>query len=62
MDKIYLIETFIDYLIANDRSPATIKSYTSDLYLFAKWFEQNNHEELKAKYHSSQLYYCPEFD
>ena len=49
MNKIYLIETFIDYLIANDRSPATIKSYTSDLYLFAKWFEQNNHEELKAK-------------
>ena len=49
MDKIYLIETFIDYLIANDRSPATIKSYTSDLYLFAKWFEEKNHEELKAK-------------
>jgi integrase/recombinase XerC len=49
MDKIYLIETFIDYLIAKDRSPATIKSYTSDLYLFAKWFEEKNHEELKAK-------------
>ena len=49
MDKIYLIETFIEYLKVNDRSPATIKSYTSDLYLFAKWFAEKNHEELKAK-------------
>lgn len=49
MDKIYLIEAFINYLKANDRSLATIKSYTSDLYLFAKWFEEKNHEELKAK-------------
>ncbi|WP_119344924.1 tyrosine-type recombinase/integrase [Facilibium subflavum] len=49
MDQLHLIETFIDYLKTNDRSSATIKSYASDLYLFAKWFEEKNHEELQAK-------------
>lgn len=48
MNKNNLIERFLDYLKANDRSPSTIKSYTCDLYLFAKWFDKNNHEELKA--------------
>lgn len=48
MEKIYLIERFIDCLKANDRSLATVKNYSFDLYLFAKWFEENNNEELRA--------------
>ena len=48
MEKIYLIERFVDCLKANDRSFATVKNYSFDLYLFAKWFHEQNCEELTA--------------
>ena len=48
MKKVYLIQQFIEYLKANDKAPATITSYSSDLYLFSNWFEKTNHEILKA--------------
>ena len=48
MKKIAIIELFLSYLNSSDKSPATISSYRSDLYLFAKWFENENHEILSA--------------
>jgi integrase/recombinase XerC len=48
MAKNYLIERYVEHLTSQDKSQSTIISYRSDLYLFAKWFEQVNHEELKA--------------
>jgi integrase/recombinase XerC len=48
MAKIYLIESFLEYLKSGDRADSTISSYRSDLYLFAQWFEKTNHEILSA--------------
>lgn len=48
IEKNYLIERFINCLKTNDRSTATIKNYSLDLYLFAKWFQERNREELMA--------------
>ena len=47
MAKIHIIEQYLKFLINNDRASSTIRSYASDLYLFAKWFENKNHEEIK---------------
>lgn len=41
-----LLRRFIEHLRSHDRSERTIKSYSSDLKLFAKWFHDNNREEL----------------
>jgi len=41
-----LLQQFIDHLRSHDRSERTIKSYSSDLKLFAKWFCETNREEL----------------
>jgi len=48
MDKIYIIERFLEYLNSTERSASTISSYTSDLYLFSRWFEETNHEIVSA--------------
>lgn len=47
MAKIHIIEQYLEFLGNNDRSISTISSYRSDLYLFAKWFESKNNEEVK---------------
>jgi len=41
-----LLRRFIEHLRSHDRSERTIKSYSSDLKLFAKWFYETNREEL----------------
>jgi len=41
-----LLQRFIEHLLSHDRSEQTIKSYCSDLKLFAKWFGETNREEL----------------
>ena len=41
-----LLQRFIEHLRSKDRSERTIKSYCSDLKLFARWFRETNREEL----------------
>lgn len=41
------IEGFIRYQKAADKSDLTLKSYQSDLVIFAQWFEQANGESLR---------------
>lgn len=41
-----LLQRFIEHLRSHDRSERTIKSYVSDLKLFARWFYETNREEL----------------
>ncbi len=41
-----LLRRFIDHLPSHDRRERTIKSYSSDLKLLAKWFYETNKEEL----------------
>ena len=41
-----LLQRFIEYLRSHDRSEQTIRSYSSDLKLFGKWFHETNREEL----------------
>jgi len=41
-----LLQPFIEHLRSHDRSEQTIKSYSSDLKLFAEWFYETNSEEL----------------
>lgn len=47
MAKIHIIKQYLEFLINNDRTSSTVRSYALDLYLFAKWFENKNHEEIK---------------
>jgi len=44
-----LLQRFIEHLRSHDRSERTIKSYSSDLKLFAKWFYETSREELTPK-------------
>lgn len=44
-----LLQRFIEHLRSRDRSERTIRSYSSDLKLFAKWFYETNREELAPK-------------
>jgi len=44
-----LLQRFVEHLRSHDRSERTIKSYSSDLKLFAKWFSETNREELTPK-------------
>jgi len=44
-----LLQRFIEHLRSHDRSERTIKSYSSDFKLFAKWFQETNREELAPK-------------
>lgn len=48
MNKIYILERFLEYLNSTERAASTISSYASDLYLFAKWFDETNHEIVSA--------------
>lgn len=41
-ENITLMDDFLDYLNSIDRSPKTISSYRSDLYIFFVWNLQNN--------------------
>ncbi len=41
-----LLQRFIKHLRSHDRSERTVKSYSSDLKLFAQWFYEANREEL----------------
>ena len=41
-----LLQRFIEHLRSQDRSERTIKSYSSDLKLFARWFHETSREEL----------------
>jgi len=44
-----LLQRFIEHLRSRDRSAQTIRSYSSDLKLFAKWFYETSGEELTPK-------------
>jgi len=44
-----LLQRFIKHLRSHHRSERTIKSYCSDLKLFAKWFYETNRKELPPK-------------
>ena len=44
-----LLQRFIKYLRSHDSNERTVKSYSSDLKLFAKWFYETNREELTPK-------------
>jgi site-specific recombinase XerD len=41
-----IIDKFLEYLKANEKSENTIKNYQSDLNSFAKWFLKANNEKL----------------
>ena len=41
-----LLQRFIEHLCSHDRSERTIKAYSSDLRLLARWFYEANREEL----------------
>ena len=41
-----IIDKFLEYLKANEKSENTIKNYQSDLNSFAKWFLKTNNEKL----------------
>jgi len=41
-----LLQRFIQHPRSHDRSELTVRSYSSDLKLFAKWFYETNREEL----------------
>jgi len=47
--KSQLLQRFIEHLRSHDSSERTVKSYSSDLKLFAKWFYETNREELTPK-------------
>lgn len=49
MIKIKPIEEFIFYQQSADKSALTMKSYSLDLYSFAKWFYRINREELTLR-------------
>ena len=44
-----LLQPFVEHLHSRDRSQRTIKSYSSDLKLFARWFYESNREQLTPK-------------
>jgi len=44
-----LLRRFIEHLRSHDRSERTVKSYFSDLKLFAGWFYETSREELAPK-------------
>ena len=44
-----VLQRFIDHLRSHDRSERTVKSYFSDLKLFAGWFYETSREELTPK-------------
>lgn len=41
-----IIEDFTAYLQTQDRADSTVRAYTSDLRLFARWFQQTNGKEI----------------
>ena len=41
-----LLQRFMGHLRSRDKSERTVKSYSSDLKLFARWFYETNREEL----------------
>lgn len=41
-----LLQRFIEHLRSHDRSERTVKSHSSDLRLFARWFHKTNREEV----------------
>ena len=50
-----LMEDFLDYLNSIDRSPKTISSYRSDLYIFFVWNLQNNKNKYFVELNKREL-------
>lgn len=54
-ENITLMDDFLDYLNSVDRSPKTISSYRSDLYIFFVWNLQNNKNKYFVELNKREL-------